>query len=215
MILAFAWLSVWSMPMSAYYLVSYLESAYPPLPMNAVSHAQAIVVLGGNLTPAQTAFPYENLYSSADRMWHAARLYKAGKAPVILLSGGADMAIVNESEAKAMARFMIDLGIPESALILEENSRTTSDNAAMSAVILKKHQINHILLVTTATHTPRATRLFRAQGLEVEPIAIDHEATSHPHGALAYLPDAGALATSASAFKELVGRFVGLLGINR
>ena len=203
------------MPMSAYYLVSYLESAYPPPAISAVPHAQAIVVLGGNLSPAQAGFPYENLYSSADRMWHAARLYKAGKAPIILLSGGADLTVVNESEAKAMARFITDLGVTESALLLEERSRTTSENAAFSAAILKTHQIDHILLVTSATHVLRATRLFRAQGLEVEPIAIDHEATSPPHGALAYLPDAGALASSASAFKELAGRFAGVLGINR
>ena len=160
-------------------------------------------------------FPYANLGPAADRVWHAARLYQAGKAPWVVLSGGADLSLAQESEAKAMAGFIKDLGVPNLALFLEEQSRTTSQNASMTAELLKGLNIHHILLITSALHMERAKRLFEKQGLQVEAIATDHEATVMPVGALAYLPDAEALSNSAIAMKELAGRVAGLLGIDR
>jgi len=140
-------------------------------------------------------------------------LYKAGKASWVVLSGGADLSMVQESEAKAMAGFIEGLGVPSSALILEEQSRTTSQNASMTAVLLKDRNMHHILLVTSALHMERAKCLFEKQGLQVEAIATDHKATARPVGALAYLPDAEALSNSARAMKELAGRAAGLVGI--
>ena len=203
------------MPLASYLLQSRMESAYPPLLIEDVPNAEAIVVLGGGINSALAGFPYPNLYLAADRVWHAARLYRAGKAPWVVLSGGADLSLAQESEAKAMAGFIEDLGVPSSVLILEEQSRTTSQNASMSAELLKDRNIHHILLVTSALHMERAKRLFEKQGLQVEAIATDHEATLRPIGVLAYLPDAEALSNSARAMKELAGRVAGVLGINR
>ena len=190
-----------------------MESAYPPLSVESIPNAQAIVVLGGAVGAPSVGFPYANLGPAVDRVWHAARLYKAGKAPWVVLSGGADLSLVQESEAKAMAGFIEGLGVPSSALILEEQSRTTSQNASMTAELLKDRNIHHILLVTSALHMERAKCLFEKQGLQVEAIATDHEATVRPVGALAYLPDAEALSKSARAMKELAGRAAGLVGI--
>ena len=213
---AFFWLWIWSMPLASYLLQSRMESAYPPLLIEDVPNAEAIVVLGGGINSALAGFPYPNLYLAADRVWHAARLYRAGKAPWVVLSGGADLSLAQESEAKAMAGFIKDLGVPNLALILEEQSRTTSQNASMTATLLKERNItHHILLVTSALHMERAKRLFEKRGFQVEAIATDHEATARPVGPLAYLPDAEALSNSARAMKELVGRVAGLLGIDR
>ena len=214
-ITAFIWLWIWSTPLASYLLQYEMESTYPPLSIDAVPNADATVVLGGAVRPPSVGFPYANLAPAADRVWHAARLYRAGKARWVVLSGGADLSLAQESEAKAMAGFIEDLGVPSSALILEEQSRTTSQNASMTAKLLKDRNVHHILLVTSALHMERAKRLFEKQGLQVEAIATDHEATVMPVGALAYLPDAEALSNSAIAMKELAGRVAGLLGIDR
>ena len=211
----FLWLWIWSTPLASYLLQYEMESTYPPLSIDAVPNADATVVLGGAVRPPSVGFPYANLAPAADRVWHAARLYRAGKARWVVLSGGADLSLAQESEAKAMAGFIEDLGVPSSALILEEQSRTTSQNASMTAKLLKDRNVHHILLVTSALHMERAKRLFEKQGLQVEAIATDHEATVMPVGALAYLPDAEALSNSAIAMKELAGRVAGLLGIDR
>ena len=212
---AFAWLWIWSTPLASYLLQNQMESAYPPLSIEVVPNAKAIVVLGGSVGAPSVGFPYANLGPAADRVWHAARLYQAGKAPWVVLSGGADLSLAQESEAKAMAGFIKDLGVPNLALILEEQSRTTSQNASMTAELLKGLNIHHILLITSALHMERAKRLFEKQGLQVEAIATDHEATERPVGVLAYLPDAEALSNSARAMKELAGRVAGIVGIDR
>ncbi len=74
--------------------------------------------------------------SAADRVWLAARLYKAGKAPLVLVSGGGDRAVYATSEAQAMRELLLDMGVPDAALVLEEDSRNTRENAVFSARVL-------------------------------------------------------------------------------
>jgi uncharacterized SAM-binding protein YcdF (DUF218 family) len=207
--MALVWLWLWSMPVTSHWLASQIEGQFSQVPMASVPHAQAIVVLGGTVSPPSGRSTEINL-GRAGRVWYAARLFHAGKAPLVLLSGGGDLERQAFSEARAMAIFMHDLGVPAQALVLEETSRNTRENAAFSAALLKARGIDNILLVTSALHMPRALALFKAQGLEVTPAPTDFEAGQEPpSGLLAWLPDAGALNGSALAMKELVGLWVG------
>lgn len=203
-LLAFAWLWCWSTPLASHWLRGQLEAQYPPLALTRVPTAQALVVLGGTMQPSDAMRPWPNLESGADRVWHAARLYAAGKAPLVLLSGGSDMTRASQAEAQAMRQFLIDLGVPAAAVVTEEHSRNTRQNAEMSAVLLRERGIHKVLLVTSALHMRRAVKLFEQQGLEVLPVATDHEVGA-TNGRLSYLPDANALDGSGRAFKEIVG----------
>lgn len=107
-----------------------------------------------------------------------------------------------------MRRFMVDLGVPGEAMVLEDRSRNTSQNAEYSAEILAEQGIRRILLVTSAHHMPRAKRLFEAQGLKVVPVATDHEVLSRPVWRR-LLPDTIALDESSRAIKEIVAHLVG------
>ena len=197
------------MPVASQWLTSQIENEIPQVPIAAVPHAQAIVVLGGTVSPPSGKSTEINL-GRAGRVWYAARLFHAGKAPMVLLSGGGDLEHQAFSEARAMAVFLQDLGVPGQAIALEEASRNTRENAAFSAALLKARGIEHILLVTSALHMPRALVLFKAQGLQVTPEPTDFGAGREPpSGLLAWLPDAGALNGSALAMKELVGLWVG------
>lgn len=208
--LALVWLWLWSMPLTSHWLASQVEDQFPQVPIASVPHAQAMVVLGGAVTPPMTGGTEIDLKAAADRVWYAARLFHAGKAPLVLLSGGGDLERQAFSEARAMAVFIQDLGVPTQALALEETSRNTRENAAFSAALLKVRGIDQILLVTSALHMPRALALFKAQGLQVTPAPTDFEGNkAPPPGLLAWLPDADALNCSALAMKELVGLWVG------
>jgi uncharacterized SAM-binding protein YcdF (DUF218 family) len=209
-VLAFVWLWAWSMPMLSHWLRGAVENQYPQVPIAAVPQAQAVVLLGGGVSPPPIGGSEIDLHSAADRVWYAARLFHAGKAPLLILSGGADPERHAYSEARAMATFIVDLGVPAQAMVLEEASRTTRQNATFSAALLKASGINRILLVTSALHMPRAVALFTAQGLQVIPAPTDFEASQPPPpGLLAWLPDAMALDGSGRAIKEIVGKFVG------
>ncbi len=141
--------------------------------------------------------------SLADR-----RLYHAGKAPLVVLSGGSDPTVSAMSEAEAMQLFLRDLGVPDSAMLLETHSRNTRENARYSAQLLDARKMHHILLVTSALHMDRAMGEFAAQGLDVTPAVTDVEAVPAPADLWRYLPDAEALSASARALKERVGQWV-------
>lgn len=153
---------------------------------------------------------YSNLEAAADRVWYAARLFRAGKAPQILLTGGnLPWGGIEQPEADGMAELLEDLGVPKTALLLEGRSRTTEQNRDYSLPILHRLGVKRILLVTSALHMPRAIRLFEATDLTVVPAPADFEVfdrdNAHP---LRWLPDAQALADSSRAYKEYLGTWL-------
>ncbi|MBF0416017.1 MAG: YdcF family protein [Magnetococcales bacterium] len=214
--LAILWLLLWSMPLASRWLRGVIESPFPLVAIENVPTAQAIVVLGGGIIPSQQKGNPPNLNQAGDRMWHAARLYHAGKAPILILSGGNFFPPYLTSEAEAMRIFMHDLGVPDNAMILEDRSRTTKENALYTLPMLQERHIHSVLLVTSAMHMRRALLLFNTAGIQVIPTAIDHEGlnvsdpTSYSvldwHNAI---PDSGSLEGSGRAIKEWVGPLVG------
>lgn len=206
--LALAWLTFWSLPAVSGRARAWLEADYPAVSVNSLPTAQAIVVLGGTMSPpARDGLP-ANLGEAVDRLWLAAELYHAGKAPMILLSGGSDPQRSRTSEASAMQDVLSALGVPAHAMQREESSRNTRENARESATLLLPQGRSHVLLVTSALHMRRAIAQFEAQGLVATPAATDHTHTGSQE-ILGWVPDTGALAGSAQAIKEWVGQRTG------
>ena len=202
--LALAWLWLWSLPVVSDCLLGQIEAAYPVVPVQALAPAQAVVVLGGGMRAVTRAHPLPDLAEASDRVWHAARLYHAGKAPLLVLTGGSDARVSLTPEAQAMRALLHDLGVPDAAMLLEGNSRTTQENARFTAPLLQERGIRHILLVTSALHMRRAIWHFEAVGLQVTPAATDPAVGAMP-GLLGWLPDAYALDASGRGLKELAG----------
>lgn len=210
-IAAFAWLWLWSTPLASDALRGAIEAQAGPRDLDAVASAPVIVVLGGGVSgPRPPLRPHPDLGASADRMWHAARLYRAGKAPALVLSGGT-VRTGDGSEAEAMRGFLLDLGVPDTALHIEAASDNTAGNAAHTARLLMMQGVRSVILVTSALHMPRARVAFERTGLEVHPAPTDFEVIDMPFDLLRIVPDAGALQASAQAMKELVGRLAALV----
>lgn len=201
---ALLWLVLWSLPFASIGLRTALEGAFPPQITTNSPAAPAMVVLGGSIVPPGFKVATANLTDAADRIRFAAQLYHAGKAPLVVLSGGSDLDISQTSEAEAIRLLLLELGVPDSAMVLEEASRTTSDNARFSSLILRERGINKVLLVTSALHMRRAVAHFESAGIHVYPAATDHEARAVSHWQQ-WLPDADALDGSGRAMKEWVG----------
>ena len=97
-----------------------------------------------------------------------------------------------------------DLGVPDSAMVEEPNSRTTQQNARYSGLLLRERNIKELLLVTSAWHMRRAKKLFEREGFQVYPVPTDYH--EYPKsGWLAFLPNADALEDSGRSIKEWVG----------
>jgi uncharacterized SAM-binding protein YcdF (DUF218 family) len=141
--------------------------------------ADVIVVLGGGTR----AYDYPRLSSevneAGDRLLYAAQLYQHGVAPRILLSGGSSRVLgkASSSDAENMARVLTEIGIPVDALISEDVSRNTHENAVETRRILQDQGIDRIVLVTSAVHMPRAESVFRKAGFAVIPAPTDYQIT--------------------------------------
>lgn len=164
-LLAVSFLLIFSTVAGAMLLVGPLERYVAPLVAVPDPRPQAIVVLGGGKiadAPEYGGRDQPTLIALA-RLRYAARLHRETGLP-LLASGGSPEGSPG-SEAAAMARVLHeDFGASE--VWLEERSRNTAENAAFSAAILRQHGIQRILLVTDATHMPRAHAIFQAAGLD-------------------------------------------------
>lgn len=210
-LLAFAlgWLWLWSLPVASRALRAALEAQAGPARVEALPPAPAIVVLGGSMRAARPPdHPQPDLGAAADRAWHAARLYRAGKAPLLVLSGGT-LQRDDPPEAPAMRAFLLDLGVPPAAMLLESASGTTAQNAARTAGLLRQRNIRQVLLVTSALHMRRARALFEREGIAVVAAPTDFEVVDRPLRLRDLVPDGDALEGSGRAFKEIVGALAG------
>src|SRR4051794_37197767 len=145
-----------------------LESGYAvePFPSGPV---QAIVVLSSSVEPANKYRPYslpdKETYGRCER---AAWLYKHWQSVPVLASGGSQNPI-EQPLSTAMRELLIRAGVPDTQILTEDNSRSTHENAAYSAGILRKRGITKIALVVEAFAMPRAAAAFRREGLNVVP----------------------------------------------
>ncbi|MCU1486832.1 MAG: EpiH/GdmH-related protein [Actinomycetia bacterium] len=121
--------------------------------------SQAIIVLGaaqynGRPSPVLKA-----------RLDHAAQLYEAKIAPVIVLTGGRRPGDTF-TEASASAGYLERAGIPESALRLETDGRNSWQSLAAAARFLKAEGITKVVLVTSPYHSLRVEHIAGEVGLE-------------------------------------------------
>lgn len=198
--LAVGWSVLWSLPHASDWLNSTLARRTELVPAESLPVADAIVVLGG-------ATHYGWLKREdvdADDLRHSrlaagARAWLAGRAPVVVLSGGGGRNA--PSEADIMAKAITHLGVPESALVLEERSHSTRQNAKFTAQLARELGIHCVLLVTSSVHMPRASLQFAATGLQV--VEVPAPVPRSSHGWLdGWLPSPSALWRSGRALKE-------------
>lgn len=123
--------------------------------------ADVIIVLGAALSRDGT--PYKAL---TRRSQHAARVWKDGRAPVIVCSGGVGPN-QTRSEADGCREVLMRSGVPRDAIVLEERSRTTEENARFSKAIMEGRGWRTAIVVSDSYHVFRAGRLMARAGLDV------------------------------------------------
>ncbi len=121
--------------------------------------ADAIVVFGA----AEYAGKPSPVYRA--RLDHAKDLYDRGIAPLIITLGGdgGDQF----SEGGVGRDYLMGAGVPESALIAETHSYSTSQSARRLAVIARANNLHKLVVVSDATHLFRIHAICAADGLDV------------------------------------------------
>lgn len=90
-------------------------------------------------------------------------LVAAGHDPLLILAGGKEPA---ERRAKAvgMAEMARDAGVPDTAILIEDQSRSTLQNAMFSRDLLEGGFDGSAVLITDRFHLPRSWASFRWVG---------------------------------------------------
>ncbi len=123
--------------------------------------ADVIIILGAGTNPDGSP-----TRSHIRRVEHGVALYKRGLAPFLLCTGGFTQNHP-KSEAQACAEYAESLGVPPSAILKEENSRSTEENAIEARKVMEAHALNTAVLVSDNYHLWRAEMMFHAQGITV------------------------------------------------
>ena len=132
-----------------------------------------IIVLGGGLDPELTAARGTPATGGARIVVAAELAYRYPKARLVYVGGNASLRAVNLSEADAAEGIFKNLGIREDRVQLEPNSRNTDENVRFSMQLVNPKPGERWLLVTSASHVPRAMGLFRKAGFTVDPYPVD------------------------------------------
>lgn len=186
-------------------------------PVLPVPQADMIVVLGGGTESFGPPRAAVELNGAGDRVLYAARLYREGVAPRLLLSGGNITWLDSRpsTPAEEMKDVLIFLGVPEDALVLQSESQNTYEDALFSKRILRDEGIKRIVLITSAMHMPRSKALFEKMGIEVIPAPADYSVPDYvwqdlwhgdfPAQVINLLPSVGSLSQTTNALKEYFG----------
>ncbi|GAA4505292.1 hypothetical protein GCM10023172_32900 [Hymenobacter ginsengisoli] len=183
----------------------------PAVPLAAVAPADAAVLLTG--IGIGNKSPHDRVYLSqgADRLTNALWLYRAGRVRRLIISGGSGAVLRTQgTEAGNLRTLFLLAGVPDSAILLEQRSRNTRENAQFTKELLAQHpDIKSLVLVTSAFHERRAVGCFARVGLAAQPFPADFRTTDRSWTPDYWLvPDAEALVRWSLLLHELAGWLV-------
>ena len=204
---AVLWLS--SMPIVANTLARGMESGMIRKPAAEAPTAEAIVVLSGGrvLAPGPAAI---SEWDDPDRFFGGVELFHAGKAPLLVFTGGWFPFSPNAPlEGDVLSAHAQALGVPADRIISTGRVVNTLEESRAVAAVLgaRTPAVTRILLVTSAFHMPRAQRLFEAAGFTTLPFPVDFVVSeASALSLLDFVPTAAATADTQIATRELYGR---------
>jgi uncharacterized SAM-binding protein YcdF (DUF218 family) len=178
-----------------------LERSFPAL-MTVQEKVKWIVVLGGGHT-SDPVLPVTSRISpeSLHRLTEAIRIYRSLPGAKLILSGGA--VFDPASEAEIFYQTARTIGIPSRDLLLSDQARDTEEEARHIREMVGD---DPLVLVTSASHMPRAVALFRKRGMNPIPAPAAHlvKRRSGPVPEDFY-PSAMALLKTQMAIREYLG----------
>jgi uncharacterized SAM-binding protein YcdF (DUF218 family) len=165
-----------------------------------------IILLGGGVVRQVPDISGSSAPSSSSlaRIVTAVRLHKKTRLPMIVTGGAEDGYHV--AVAIIAKRYLMDLGVPENQILVEDRARDTEQNATLAAVLCRQQGYRRPILLTAAYHLKRACMAFDAAGLSVTPFpAYFLGSRDSVYTWRDWLPNAGSLQGCARALHEYVG----------
>jgi len=205
--LTVAWLWLWMTPIMTWVVGVPLEREFlvdGRVPMvESFPKADAILLLGGSMGIETNVNSYAEMATSADRVWQAARLFKAGRASKIIATG--------DYAKDTTLPLLKDFGVGEEAVSFLD-ARTTEEEAKGIRALFSRVEGGEVqvLLVTCAWHMKRARLMFEKYAPEIEVVCApaDFENTFTAEKTPVFkmlLQDPNVFMLNSVAFHEWVG----------
>jgi len=190
----------------AEFAVRTLENRYPQRQGIDLDTVAGAIILGGaqsssNLVAERGRYLVND---NAERLITILELRRKRPDIAIVVTGGSGTiakTVLNEGDVNRL--FFKAVGIDESSIIIEERSRNTFENAALTAPLLPQDD-RPWLLVTSASHMPRSVMIFEDRGIDIVPYPVDYTAEK-PGWSLNRINVAGRFNILAEAIREYVG----------
>jgi uncharacterized SAM-binding protein YcdF (DUF218 family) len=175
-------------------------------PSRPPAEVAGIVILGGAVEQQLTeAHGIPALNGAAERMTEAVTLARRHPQARIVFTGGTSAILPGgPTEADTARRLFADLGLAPDRLVFESESRNTYENAALTHRMASPREGETWLLVTSASHMPRAVGCFRAAGWSITPWPVNYTTARDP-GLWWYGPFPTRLNQAEWALREWVG----------
>jgi uncharacterized SAM-binding protein YcdF (DUF218 family) len=188
------------------WLINWYAHLWQPPKMEIPANKQYScgILLGGFGSSDESYNGYFN--QSADRFIQTVELYKQGHISHILINGGNDKFENRKfDEGCWTVGELKKMGIPDSAILFEDHSSNTSENAIQAKRILDSaHLTPPYVLITSSYHIPRATLLFKKSGIDVIPYPCAYIAGNTGYSIYGIIPKPEVLLTWNFYFKEAV-----------
>ena len=190
-------------------LLHALETQHPAPEHIDFSRYESVIVLGGALDSAYVWEGHDEpaLNGAAERMTAGVALLRRAPHLRLLFTGGeGELFGSHLSEAERARRFYADQGVDTTRVIFESASRSTHENAVLSAQLPGMDRTRPWLLLTSAWHMPRALATFNKAGWNVTPWPADYRTgATTPWYAYSL---AGSAAQWQTALHEILGLWV-------
>lgn len=178
-------------------LVAYPLVTFAQVVQTGRSHgaepADAIIVMG--------AAQYDGRPSPqlAARLDHVVTLWNEGVADTVVVTGG-NVLGDRFTEAEASARYLVDRGVPETAIIEVGTGSSTHESVEAAAPILDANGIERVALVTDPYHALRSRLIVEDAGVDVDVAATPTSVVTGWGSVRRHVTEAGGVA---------IGRLIG------
>ncbi len=198
---AIGWAWLCSTPAFSGWMQHGLASRYPPHPAASYASADAIVIVEGGTLPT----PVHHWNADQDPalttpLGFGLALFRAGKAPWIVLSG-------ERGAARLMADMLLRQGVPANALKLAPDSLSTYQDALYTFPLLRDDHAKRVLVVTFPLHMLRTAATFKRQGIAIIAAPSFPPVSNATPARKSLRPSWAALRRSVSCLHEYLGLF--------
>ncbi|MEM9041654.1 MAG: YdcF family protein [Actinomycetota bacterium] len=175
-----------------YFLISLLQ-VWSTGRADATDQVDAIVVMG--------AAQYDGTPSPqlAARLDHVVELWPTDVAPLVVVTGG-NLPGDRFTEAEASAAYLVERGVPEEAILLEDEGTNSFESLSGVAEILGERDLGEVLIVTDPYHALRSRLIADEVGLDASVSSTDTSVVEGGRNVERHLQEAAGVA---------VGRIIG------